>query len=190
MNFSELTSELTTERLRLRQWRETDYPVFAQLNADPEVMAFFPATLSVQQSNTLAARYAAQLDERGWGLWALALKHDNRFIGFTGLNSSGSGLPFSPCTEIAWRLDKAVWGKGYATEAAEAVLKFAFTILELPEVVSFTAVINQRSIAVMERLHMHNTRQNFHHPAIPTDHPLEPHVLYRITAAEWRKTGR
>lgn len=183
-------NEVSTERLQLRQWRETDYPAFAQINADPEVMAFFPCTLSTQQSNALAARCTAQIDERGWGLWAVALKQGNKFIGFTGLNLCGNDLPFSPCTEIAWRLDRAFWGKGYATEAAEAVLEFAFTALKLQEVVSFTAAINWRSIAVMNRLNMHNTGQNFHHPAIPVNHPLAPHVLYRITAAQWRKTGK
>ena len=82
---------------------------------------------------------------------------------------------------------KPFWGKGYATEAAQAALKFAFKKLKFVQVYSFTSVSNKRSQAVMERLNMLNTVANFEHPLIPADHPLREHVLYKISQADWKK---
>ena len=74
----------------------------------------------------------------------------------------------------------------YPTEAARAVLDFAFTELALEDVVSFTAVINQRSQLVMQRLGMTDTQDNFSHPMLDANHPLAEHVLYKITRQEWQ----
>ena len=94
--------------------------------------------------------------------------------------------------EIGWRLAKAHWGKGYASEAAEVALAYAFEDLELAEVLSFTATANQRSESVMKKIGMLNTGKNFKHPDINAEHPLCEHLLYKITAQEWgqsRNTG-
>lgn len=171
--------ELETDRLKLRQWRSEDYPLFAAMNADPRVMEYFPALLSPAESDALAARIEALIAEKGWGFWAVEVKAGERFAGFVGLHEPDY-LPFSPCVEIGWRLAYDFWGQGYATEAATEVLKFAFEILHLSEVFSFTAVVNVRSQAVMQRLKMQNTNQNFEHPKVPIGHPLREHVLYRI----------
>jgi RimJ/RimL family protein N-acetyltransferase len=88
--------------------------------------------------------------------------------------------------EIGWRLDRHAWGHGYATEAARAAAGFAFTVLGLDELVSFTSDGNARSRAVMERLGM--TRDeggDFHHPNVPAGHALRPHVLYRLPRGRW-----
>lgn len=178
---------METPRLLLRQWRAADSTPFAQLNADPEVMKFFPATLSAAESAAHMQRLRTAIAERGWGLWAVELKDTKKFIGFTGLNIPFfTELPFYPCTEIGWRLGKAYWGKGYATEAAQASLEFAFANLALDEVVAFTPIPNLRSARVMQRLGMTDTRQNFFHPAIPADHKLREHLLYKITREQWR----
>lgn len=173
--------ELQTERLTLRQWLKKDWPEFAGICADPVVMAYFPRTLSELESYKMAETISALISERGWGFWAAEEKSSGRFMGFVGLHIPKPEIPCSPCVEIGWRLAREFWGQGYATEAAEKVLKFAFEELNLAEVVSFTSVGNLKSRAVMERLQMLNTHQNFEHPSIPAGHPLREHVLYKIT---------
>ena len=166
---------MRTERLALREWRESDRDAWAEMNADPAVREFFPTVLTREQSDEAFDRISGSLAERGWGLWAVAL--DDRFLGFTGLAQPD----FRPEREIGWRFARSSWGHGYATEAARAVLEHAFTELDLPEVVSFTTVGNLRSRAVMERIGMvHEPENDFEHPAIEPGHPQRPHVLYRI----------
>jgi len=179
-------SELETSRLYLRQWREVDLPVFAELNSDPIVMEYFPTLLQREESDAMAEKCRQLIAERGWGFWATCLKHTENFIGFVGLHRPKPNLPFSPCVEIGWRLHKQFWGKGYATEAATQALSFAFEVLSLDDVVSFTAVPNHRSRSVMERLGMTDTHNNFAHPDIAANHPLSEHVLYKITRLEWQ----
>ncbi len=170
---------ISTERLLLREWREDDRDAWAALNADPEVMEFFPNVLDRHQSDAAFDRIAATLDERGWGLWAADL--DGRFVGFTGLAVPRFEAPFMPTVEIGWRFSREVWGHGYATEAARAVLEHAFADLALPEVVSFTSVGNVRSRRVMQRLGMtRDPADDFDNPGIESGHPLRRHVLYRI----------
>ena len=172
---------LTTERLLLRQWRESDREPFAALNADPEVMEHFPATLTRAQSDAFADRIESHLAERGWGLWAVQVVDGPEFIGYVGLAVPGFTAGFTPCVEIGWRLARAAWGQGYATEAARAVLAYAFGPLALAEVVSFTSVTNLRSQAVMRRLGMaHDPVDDFDHPALPEGHRLRRHVLFRL----------
>ena len=176
---------LETERLLLRQWRKSDLPVFAKLNSDPDVMKYFPKPLNRDESDALAQRCKMLISKRDWGLWAAELKATGEFIGFVGLHKPKDTLPFSPCVEIAWRLHKNFWGNGYATEAAKEALKYSFETLGLNELVSFTTVLNYRSRAVMERLGLRNTHQNFNRPDLPIHHTLAEHVLYKITISDW-----
>ena len=178
-------TELETERLRLRQWQDSDYPVFADINADPEVMKYYPKTLTPAESDEMANKIKSLISQRGWGFWALEQKQDKKFIGFVGLHEPTYELPVSPCIEVGWRLSKAHWGKGLATEAGRAALKFAFETLRLSRVYSFASVQNQKSRSVMERLKMSNTHKNFEHPIIPTGNPLREHVLYKLTKQQW-----
>lgn len=169
--------EFDTPRLRLRQWRDADREPFAALNADPAVMAFFPATLTRAESDAMAERIGSLIHERGWGLWAAELKTSGEFIGFVGLHVPTAQLPFSPCVEIGWRIALAHWGKGLASEAARGALDVGFQSLGLEEIVSFTAIGNQRSRAVMERLGMREAGF-FEHPQIPEGNPLRKHCWY------------
>ena len=177
--------ELTTPRLLLRQWRDNDLAPFAALNADPRVMAFFPSTLTREASDAMARRCSSLIAERGWGLWAVTLRENNAFIGMTGLHRPDAQLPCSPCVEIGWRLAFDYWGQGYAQEAAHAALHAGFMRLQLPEIVSFTALPNVRSSALMARLGMRREAATFEHPALPPGHRLRAHCLYRLTRAEW-----
>lgn len=183
-------SPIETDRLVLRAWREADKAPFAALNADPEVMRHFPATLSREESDTLVDRIAARMAGQGWGWWAVEVKGGEPFIGFVGLNVPAYDIPCGPCVEIGWRLARSVWGRGYASEAARAGLAYGFSMLGLDAIVSFTAVGNTRSRAVMERLGMtRDPEDDFDHPRLAEGHPLRRHVLYRIGAANWASTG-
>lgn len=174
---------LTTERLLLRPWRDDDLAAFAAMNGDPEVMRFFPATLGRAESDELASRIRASLAARGFGNWAVEVPGVIPFAGFVGLSVPRFDAPFMPCVEIGWRLARACWGKGYATEAARAALAFGFGTLKLAEIVSFTVVANLPSRRVMERLGMrHDPSGDFDHPALADGHPLRRHVLYRLLA--------
>ncbi|WP_373976243.1 GNAT family N-acetyltransferase [Chitinibacter sp. SCUT-21] len=172
---------LTTERLIMRDWRASDLPAFAAMSADPDVMRYFPGVLSQSESDAYAALVRARLQEHGWGFWALALRDSGEFIGMAGLNIPRVALPFMPCVEIGWRLARPFWRQGLALEAASAALEFGFTQLNLDEIVSFTALSNLRSQALMQRLGMQlDTAGEFDHPVLAADHPLRRHCLYRL----------
>lgn len=176
---------IRTARLLLRRWREADREPFAALNADPQVMRYFPAPLDRAESDRCIDRYERLLDERGFGLWALEVSATGEFIGFTGLNPMPNGVPGAGGEEVGWRLARHAWHRGYATEAAGAALDAAFTRLGLAEVWSLTAVLNTPSEAVMKRLGMvrHATCE---HPRLGEGHELRPHVVYRIGREAWR----
>jgi len=178
-------SELRTARLRLRRWRAADREPFAALNADPEVMEHFPASLTRPQSDRLIERIEAGFERNGYGLWALETRADGEFVGFTGLAPVPFEAHFTPAVEVGWRLSRSAWGRGYATEAARASLAFGFDEVGLAEVVSFAAAGNARSRAVMERIGMErDPEDDFDHPGLPAGHPLSRHVLYRVAAAD------
>jgi RimJ/RimL family protein N-acetyltransferase len=174
--------EFETDRLLLRQWKHADREPFAALNADARVMEFFPAPLTRAESDVVADRCESLIRARGWGLWAAELKASREFIGFVGLNTPTAELPFSPCVEIAWRLSCSHWGKGLASEAARGVLRIGFNSLGFNEIVSFMAVGNFRSRAVMERLNMCESG-TFEHPQVAEGHSLRLHCLYRLPRA-------
>jgi RimJ/RimL family protein N-acetyltransferase len=187
---SNVIPALTTERLILRQWRDSDREPFRRMNADAAVMEFMPKRLTAEESDVLADRIQKRLEERGFGLFAAELRETGSFIGFVGLSAPAFEAHFTPCVEIGWRLAREFWGSGYATEGANAVLRLAFMSLELSEVVSFTAALNVRSRGVMERLGMvRNTKDDFDHPMLSPTDPLRPHVLYRLARADWLPTN-
>jgi len=177
--------ELRTPRLLLRDWRESDLPAFAALNADPRVMEYLPALLSRPQSDAVAAHLQRGLEEKGFGFWALEAAGRTPFIGFLGLSIPSFTAHFTPCVEVGWRLACDHWGHGYATEAARAAVRFGFEGLGLSEIVSFTVPNNVRSRRVMEKLGMrHSPVDDFDHPTLPPGSSLRRHVLYRLRPGE------
>ena len=170
---------IRTDRLVMRRWRDTDRAPFAALNADPEVMRYFPATLDRAASDSLVNIIEARFDHQGFGLWALELASTAEFIGFTGLNPMPSGVPGAGGMEVGWRLARQAWHQGYATEAAMAAVDVAFNGAGLAELWSMTAVLNEPSQAVMRRLGM-TWYTYFEHPQIDLGHPVRRHVLYRL----------
>ncbi len=180
------TGAVATERLQLRPWRDTDRAPFAALNADPEVMKYFASVVSRESSDRSIDLWQSELALRGWSNWAVEIAQRGEFIGFVGLSvPRRAELPFMPCVEIGWRLARAFWGQGYATEAARAALRVGFQRFQLPEIVSFTSVLNRPSRAVMERIGMLDAGEDFDHPALPEGSELRRHCLYRITLHQW-----
>jgi ribosomal-protein-alanine N-acetyltransferase len=172
--------QIITERLLLRHWNPDDRDRFAALNADPDVMAYFPAPLSRPESDALLDRIEDHCRLHGYGFWALQHRDTGELLGLTGLAAVNFPAPFTPAVEIGWRLARSAWGHGYATEAARAALAHGFTTLGLTQIVAFTAATNLRSQAVMQRLHMtHDPRDDFDHPLLPAAHRLRRHVLHR-----------
>lgn len=173
--------EIRTERLLMRRWRDSDREPFADLNADPEVMRYFPAPQNRAESDRAIDRFEQRFEEQGYGLWALEVIATGQFIGFTGLNPMPDGVPGAGDLEVGWRLARQAWGHGYATEAARAALDVGLVHLGLPGIWSMTAVLNRPSQAVMHRLGMIRYA-TFDHPGIEIGQPLRPHVVYRIRA--------
>jgi RimJ/RimL family protein N-acetyltransferase len=161
----------------MRRWQDSDRAPFAELNADPETMRFFPGTLDRAASDAVIEKIEARFSRQGFGFWALEVAATGTFIGFTGLNPLPDGVPGAGGTEIGWRLARHAWHHGYATEAARAALGVAFDNLGLPEIWSLTAVLNEPSLAVMRRLGLTETAR-FDHPRIPPGDPLRPQVAY------------
>jgi RimJ/RimL family protein N-acetyltransferase len=174
------TDPLETARLVLRRWTAADRAPFAALNADPEVMRYFPGTLSRRQSDALADSIEATFERYGFGLWAVEVKGGPPFVGFTGLAPLNPLVPY-PGIEVGWRLARPAWGHGYATEAARASVAHGFGAAGLAEIVSVTAAVNTPSRAVMRRLGMvHDPAEDFDHAVLAVGSPLRKHVIYRL----------
>lgn len=173
---------LETDRLILRPWTAEDADDFARMNIDPIVMEFLPRVLNRKDSDKLLKRFMAHFDAHGYGLFAMERKEDGEFVGFTGLQHVEFDAHFAPAIEIAWRLDTEYWGQGYATEAARAVLGYAFGALKLKDIVAFTVHDNERMTHVFDKLGLvHDEGGDFDYPTLPEGHPLGKFILYRMS---------
>jgi RimJ/RimL family protein N-acetyltransferase len=180
---------ITTARLVLRRWRDEDREPFAALNADPEVMRYFPRLLTREESDRFIERIEARFEADGFGQWAVERREDGRFLGFTGLAPASFEASFTPAIEVGWRFARFAWGHGYATEAGRAALRYGFEVVGLGSILSWTSVLNRPSIAVMERIGMHHDpADDFDHPLVAVGNPLRRHVLYRLDREEWAAT--
>ena len=180
-----------SSRLLIRNWSSADLGPFAAMNADPKVMAYFPAKLSRSESDAMVERIKADMRVNGFGFWAVEERSSGDFIGLVGLSRPRFNTDFTPCVEIGWRLTRESWGRGYATEAASKALDIGFAEHELSEIVSFTVPQNRRSRRVMEKLGMtHHSTDDFGHPNLEPTHPLYGHVLYRINREQWKQSHR
>jgi RimJ/RimL family protein N-acetyltransferase len=177
------TPSLTTARLLLRPFGPADLAPFAALNAHPLVVESLGSSPTRAESDAMVTYFTGELEREGWGLWAIELVESGTFVGMAGLHRVSPHYPFAPAVEIAWRLDPAHWGHGYATEAALGALSYGFDVGGLGEIVAFTTTLNLRSQAVMQRIGMiRDVAADFDHPSMPEDSPLRRHVLYRAQA--------
>jgi len=175
--------QLETPRLTLRRWQEADRGLFAEMNADPVVMHYFEAPMTRQQSDEAIDRYLAAFDREGFSFFAATVRDTSDFVGTIGLQTMRDAVPNlpQPAVEIGWRLVQSAQGKGFATEGGQAVVDYAFNELRLPEVVAITAIPNQPSRHVMEKLGMtHRPELDFDHPRVPAGHRYQRHTLYSL----------
>ena len=170
---------LTTDRLILRQWREEDRAPWRAMNADPQVMAHFPAPLGADEADALMNRCRDRIEADAAGFWALERKADCAFLGFVGLNCIGHDIPLKGQWETGWRLARHAWGQGYASEAAAASLAHGFGALGLMRIIAYTAGTNLPSMAVMQRIGMAPAPdEDFDHPMLPEGHVLRRHLVW------------
>ena len=174
---------IETDRLILRAWKQSDTQPFIAMSQDKEVMRYYPSLLSEEEVKSFIRRITTSLQEKGYTLYAVEEKCTGMFIGYVGLWDVPDAMDFAPAVEIGWRLMPSKWGKGYATEAAKAVLKHAFTQLGFKKIVSFTACINEPSMRVMQKIGMSYVKK-FFHPKIEKSSLLCEHVLYEIVNHE------
>ncbi|HUJ49160.1 MAG TPA: GNAT family N-acetyltransferase [Bryobacteraceae bacterium] len=177
----------TTPRLILRRWRPSDREPFARMNGDPRVMEFFPGVLTREESDQGVDRIQAHFEKHGFGLCAAELRETGGFIGFIGLAVPSFEAHFTPCVEIGWRLASEYWGRGLATEGAREMVRYAFEVAGLEELVSMTVPANLRSRHVMEKLGMiRNPADDFDHPNMREGDLLRRHVLYKLRRSDWQ----
>jgi len=168
-----------SERLGFRNWQESDIIPMAAINADPEVMRYFPAIQTTSQTQDFIQKMQLQFQERGYCYFAVELLKTNTLIGFTGLSDKTFESDFTPCIDIGWRLGTAHWNKGYATEGAARCLQYGFESLKINTINAIAPKINVPSIAVMEKIRMKKVKE-FQHPLLINDDWLQPCVLYEI----------
>lgn len=145
-------------------------------------MEHYPGPLTRSESDAFAAGSEAFWDEKGYGRWVVEVPGEAKMIGYVGIQT----LSYLSKDEIGWRLARAHWGRGYATEAARAALADGFERVGLDEIISVTVPANTRSRRVMERIGMkHDPARDFDHPRFPLGHRLSRHVLYSITRERW-----
>jgi len=169
---------IQTERIGLRNWQESDLDEFAAMNANSEVMRFFEKALKKEESLFLLKRLRDHFHTHGYTYFLAEKLQTKEFLGFIGLAYQTYDTPYNPFVDIGWRLKRAAWGKGYATEGAKACLDFAFDTLNLPEVYSVTPVPNKPSEKIMQKIGMQKVEE-FEHPEVTEGHFLKTCVLYR-----------
>lgn len=181
---------IETERLLLRRWLPRDRAAFAAINADPDVMTYFPRCLDRTESDALLGRLQDRWQADGIGFAAAERRSDGAFAGMIGIGRVHfeAGHPLDGALEIGWRLPRGFWGQGYATEAARGWLGYGFRTLGATEIVAFSVPPNHRSHAVMHRLGMReDPARRFEHPLLPRGHPLRPHLLHALGREAWKR---
>lgn len=183
---AQLPNTLTTTRLVLRPWQDSDHEPFSFMSADPEVMAHLLALPSPQAITSWINRQQAHLAANGFCFWVVESRESGEFMGTAGLLRISYQAHFTPAVEVGWRMARRFWGKGYAPEAAGAALQFGFEHLGLAEIVANTIPSNHNSRRVMEKLRMSNDpADDFDHPLVPGDSPLRRQMLYRLRRSDW-----
>ena len=153
---------LETERLILRQLTEDDADNLFELDSDPEVVRFTPDAGkpkddTVIQTQIIPKFFAYYEQYNGYGVWAAIEKSSQAFIGWFFFRPVVHALYFDPAlanendVEIGYRLRKAAWGKGYATEGSKALIFKGFSQLGTQRVVAVALAANTASIRVLEK---------------------------------------
>ena len=168
-----------SERLGFRNWVPSDLDALAAINADKEVMEFFPTTRNIQETWVFIERMQKQFENKGFCYFAVDVLDTGLLIGFIGLSEQNYEADFTPCIDIGWRLAKSAWNKGYATEGAKKCLEFGFEKLQLDSLYSVAPIVNTKSEHVMKKIGMREV-QIFDHPQLLDDKRLRKCKLYKI----------
>lgn len=170
---------IQTQRLGLRNWKDSDLKAMTTLNQDPKVMQYFPSMPDEAQTSDYIKRMQAQFAKTNYCYFAAEVLATQEFIGFIGLMYQEYEAAFTPCVDIGWRLKQSAWGKGYATEGAKACLEYAFKNLEIDTIYSVAPLVNIPSITVMKKIGM-QLSTTFKHPKLGDFPDLETCALYVI----------
>jgi len=171
---------IETLRLTLRPWTQDDVPEFVRVTNTPAVMAYLDGVRASEQFQAGFLRAQACQAENGFCFWIVERRSDRALLGFCGLKVGNVG-PVTGEIEIGWRLRADAWGFGYALEAAQASLDWAWHNLSYARVVAVTVEANARSRRLMERLGMRRAPElDFDHPDFPPGHLLHRHIAYAI----------
>lgn len=165
-----------SERLGFRNWSADDLDGLVQMNADKAVMEHFPNVLSRDETVALFQRLQEHFEAVGYTYYATDILETGEFIGFIGLAYQKYETPFTPATDIGWRLKPSAWGKGYATEGAKRCLEFAFQDLKLDRVISTCTAQNVKSEKVMQKIGMTKIGA-LNHPNLK-DYPAIEHCFW------------
>ncbi len=164
-------------RLGFRNWSDADIDPMAAISADEEVMKYFPAVATFEQTTAFISRMQEEFAEKGYCYFAVDELSTNTFIGFIGLSWKTFEADFTPCVDIGWRLSPSAWNKGFATEGAIRCLDYAFDTLRLDKVYSMAPKVNTPSEHVMQKAGMIKIGE-FEHPLLQDQPELRQCVLY------------
>ncbi len=176
---------METERLVLRPLGPDDLEALVVLHAIPEFW-WYPLRRGATRIETEAflQRRIEGWEANSFDLWAAIVRDTGALAGWAGLSEPTFLPEIMPAVEVGWRFDPAYWGRGYATEAGAAGLRFAFETLGLDRIVSIYEPENVKSGRVMERLGLTLDRETIH-PTMQV-----PVRVMAITRREWeRRTG-
>ena len=169
----------TSERLGFRNWSKDDLGEFSEMNADPEVMAYFPIPLTKKESAEFLQRLQQHYKDHGYNYFATEVLETGEFIGFIGLAYKDYSSALTPATDIGWRLKKTAWNKGFATEGARRCLNYAFETLNLDHIIATFTKNNFNSENVMKKIGMKKLG-TFNHPKLKEDPSFEKCACYGI----------
>ena len=151
--------KIETARLRLRQFAPTDFEELLALRSDPDVMRFIGSGGPHDEGQVRASldKHLRRWEEHGFGMWAVEFKDEGALVGWCGLVYLEDGEE----VEVGYGFSKAHWGKGLATEAARASLRYGFETLGLERIVAVAQPENVASRRVMEKIGMKYVRKDF-----------------------------
>jgi RimJ/RimL family protein N-acetyltransferase/uncharacterized damage-inducible protein DinB len=183
-----MTRYLQTGRLVLRRFTESDVDSLVELNADPEVVRFLTGGKPIPREDILGKflpkvfGYYQRFTDLGY--WAVEELSTGDFLGWFALEPGHGESAVD--VELGYRLRRAAWGKGYATEGSRALIRKAFTELGVERVYAETMAVNTRSRRVMEKAGLRYLR-TFH---LAWDEPVDGsehgEVEYAMTRVQWR----
>lgn len=172
----------TSERLGFRTWSLDDTDQFAKMNADAQVMEYFPKTLSREESLDFIDRLQKHFSKYQHCYFAAEIKETAEFIGFIGLAYQIYDSEFTPAVDIGWRLKTSAWGNGYATEGAKRCLDYAFNTLQYDAVIATCTAQNNKSERVMQKIGMTKIGE-FMHPNLKHYPEYEKCVCFSLEKA-------